>query len=375
MRVGFDLNPVTSTRTGIGNYCYYLMKGLLSLHPEMEILGLSSGGVQVELGELSGRVSHRHVGVPTRLLYSWWQAVGRPEADRLLGGVDVFHATNFFLPPSRLAARVLTVHDLAFLARPELCDPVVVRPFSRRIRKFAREADGLLVYSNSTKRDVMQYLDVDPSRIVTAALAVDEALCPMLPEAARSQLAERFGLQGPFILFVGTIEARKNALNLVRAFGRLAKEIPHKLVLVGGRGYRSGEVFAAVSELGLDGRVVEMGYLPDYLQLRAFYSAADLFVFPTHYEGFGLPVLEAMACGCPVVTSANSSMREVAGEAALYAEPDSAEDLAQKIRRALGDTALREDLVVLGQDRAKAFSWEACAAATYDLYERCAGRI
>jgi len=375
MRVGFDLNPITSHRTGVGNYCYYLLKSLLGLYPETKFSGFSSGSAKVELGSLSGRVAHRHVGVPTRVLYGWWQTFHKPEVDRLLGGLDVYHATNFFLPPTWRAARVLMVHDLAFLARPAYCDPAVVRPFSRKARKFAREADGLLVNSNSTKRDVVQFLDVDPAKIVVAPLAVDEDLCPMLPEAAQEQLAQRFNMKGPFILFVGTIEARKNPANLVRAFGRLAGEFPHKLVLIGERGYGAQEVFEAVAQLGLAGRVVEMGYLPDYLQLRAFYSAADLFVFPTRYEGFGLPVLEAMACGCPVVTSANSSMREVAGEAAFYADPESVESLAAAMRRVLEEAGTRENMTVLGQDRAKLFSWDACAKATYELYQRCAALI
>lgn len=375
MRIGFDLNPLGSHRSGTGTYCFYLLKNLQRLYPESELSGFSSGSSKVDLGGLAEHVRHRRLGVPTRLLYGWWQAFGRPEIDRLLGGLDVYHATNFFLPPARKAVRVLMVHDLAFLARPEYCDPALARPFSRRIKEFVKEADGLLTSSASTKRDVVQYLDVDPAKITVAPLAVDEDLCPMLPEAAQMQLSQRFGLRGPFILFVGTIGSRKNPANLVRAFGSLAKDFPHKLVLVGERGYGAAETFEAVAELGLEGRVVEVGYVPDYLQLRAFYSAAEVFVFPTRYEGFGLPVLEAMACGCAAVTSANSSMREVAGEAAMYADPESVEDLARAIRRVLEDPATREDLEVLGQDRAKMFCWEDCARATYKLYEHCLAMI
>lgn len=375
MRVGFDLTPFTSHRTGVGNYCYYVLKNLVALYPETQFFGFSSGSVQVDLGSLASRVAHRHVGVPTRVLNGWWQTFGKPEVDRLLGGLDVYHATDFFLPPTSRAARVLMVHDLAFLAQPAYCDPAVVKPSARKARKFAREADGLLVSSNSTKKDVVRYLDVDPAKIVVAPVAVDEDLCPMLREAAQQQLERRFNLKGPFILFVGMIEARKNPANVVRAFGRLAGEFPHKLVLIGARGYRAREVFEAVAQLGLQERVAEMGYLPDYFQLRAFYSAADVFVFPTRYEGFGLPVLEAMACGCPVVTSANSSMREVGGEAALYADPESVEGLAAAMRRVLEETGTRENMTVLGQDRAKLFSWEGCAKATYELYQRCAALI
>jgi len=375
MRIGFDLNPLTSHRSGAGTYCFYLLKNLLKLYPDNELCGFSSGSGSVDLGGLVAQVRHRRLNVPTRVLYGFWQAFGRPDLDRILGGLDVYHATNYLLPPTQRAVRVLMVHDLAYFARPEYCDPALARPFSRKIKKLAREAEGLLTSSASTKHDVVRYLDVDPARITVAPLAVDEDLCPMLPEAAQMQLSQRFGLSGPFILFVGAIGSRKNPANLVRAFGALAKDIPHKLVLVGERAYGAGETFEAVAELGLEGRVVELGYLPDYLQLRAFYSAAEVFVFPTRYEGFGLPVLEAMACGCAVITSANSSMREVAGEAALYADPESVEELAAAIRRVLEDPATRENLEVLGQDRAKMFSWEDCARATYGLYQQCLAMI
>ena len=229
--------------------------------------------------------------------------------------------------------------------------------------------------SHSIKKNVVQYLDVDPAKIVVAPVGVDADLCPMMPESARQQVERHFGLKGPFILYVGTIEAQKNAANLVRAFGRLSGEFPHKLVLIGKRGNGAPEVFQTVAQLGLEGRVLEMGYLLDYLQLRAFYSGADLFVFPARHECFGLPVLEAMACGCPVVTSPNSSMRELAGEAALYTDPESVEGLAATMRRVLEETSTRESMTVLGQDRAKQFSWETCAKATDELYQRCAALV
>lgn len=370
MRVGLDISPITPTRTGVGMFCYYLLKHLLSQAPDCTFSGFSSGGAKVDLGPMSGAVTQCHLPVPTRMLYKLWSLFGRPKVDALLGGVDVYHATNFFLPPTGTARRVVSIYDLSFLAVPELCSPKIVGPFSKGVRRFAREADAVMACSEATKRDIVTRLDVDPAKVAVAAGAVDEGFGPMEASAARTYVAERYGVEGPYILFVGTLEPRKNVPGLLRAFGRLAREFPHKLVLVGPVGWNTGGIFETLASLHLDDRIVRVGYVRSHDELPAFYSAADAFVFPTFYEGFGLPVLEALTCGCPVVTSPNSSVPEAAGDAAQYADPRDSDAIAAAVGRVLGDAALRASMVAKGLEHARGFSWAGCAATTLAVYRR-----
>ncbi|MBI5094186.1 MAG: glycosyltransferase family 4 protein [Candidatus Hydrogenedentes bacterium] len=368
MRIGFDIGPISKNRTGVGNYCFYLLKNLIALDPSDQFIGFASGRRRPELDALSGKLPYRWLSCPTRLLYKSWTYLRRPRVDRMLGGVDLYHATNYFLPPTEKARRVVTIHDLAFLATPGLCSPSIVGPFSANIRRFARDADGVLVYSQSTKNDVLRFLDVPAERVTVAPMAVDEDFVPMPRESAIAHLKTAYHIEGPFLLFVSTLEPRKNVPTLLRAFARLT-DLPHRLVMIGSIGWNSDPIFEAIRELGLEDRIIRPGFVP-HLELPAFFCAANAFVFPTLYEGFGLPLLEALTCGCPVVASDNSSVPEVTGGAALTMDAMDIEGIADAVRRVISDTALRESLVARGLEHAKRFSWPNCAATTLDLYRK-----
>jgi len=306
------------------------------------------------------------------VLYQIWRALGAPKVDTFLGGVDVYHATNFFLPPTKTARRVVSIYDLSFLAVPALCSPKIVGPFSRGIRRFATEAGAVMACSEATKADIVARLGVDPAKVTVAPGAVDETFVPMEREAARRHVATHYGIVGPFLLFVGTLEPRKNVPGLLRAFARLAPSIPHTLVLVGPVGWNAEPIFETLGSLRLGDRVKRIGYVASHAELPAFYGAADAFVFPTFYEGFGLPLVEALMCGCPVVTSDNSSVPEATGGAAVYADPSDPEDMAAGMQRVLEDTALRASLIARGRAHAQQFSWAACAQTTLGVYRRLA---
>ena len=371
MHIGFDVAPITRTRTGVGNYCFYLLKHLLSLAGNGSFTGFSAGRSRVDLGELGDRLPFRRIPIPARVLYALWDRSLFPPMDRLLRGLDVYHATNYFLPPAGRAKRALTIHDLAHLAVPEVCDHRIVKPFAAGLRRFASAADALLVYSESTKRDIVDYFDIDPKRITVTPMAVDDAFVVMPRDEAVERLAVRHGITGPILLFVSTLEPRKNVMGLVRAFALLQHEIPHRLVLVGGVGRNSDEVFSEIEILGISGRVVHVGFV-SHLELPAFYCAADAFVFPTHYEGFGIPLLEALVCGCPVVTSDNSSVPEVTGGAALCVDSNDIESFADAVRTVLNDSDLRDSMVAKGKAHAQTYSWRRCAEQTYAVYESLA---
>ena len=370
MRIGIDISPITAVRTGVGQYCFYLLKNVLALATDCEFAGFSSGSARVELGPLAANISHHHIPLPTRVVYSLWTALGRPKVDTFLGGVDVYHATNYFLPPTRTARRVVSVHDLAFLRIPGLCSPKIRGILSKRIRGFVQEADAVITCSEATRADAIELLDADPSKITTIYDAVDEMFAPMDREAAAAYVAEHYGIRQPYLLFVSTLEPRKNVPTLLRAFAQLKNDIPHTLVLAGGVGWNAEPIFQTLAELNLASRVAQIGFVRSHAELPAFYSAADAFVFPTLYEGFGLSILEAMTCGCPVVTSNNSSIPEVTGGAALCVDALDTDAFANALRRLLEDAPLRESMIAHGREHAQRFSWKKCAQQTLDIYRQ-----
>lgn len=371
MQVGYDMGPITKSRTGVGNFCYSLLEALLDLPDAPAVKGLATGLGAPSLDALANRVTCRHLPVPTRAMYAIWNAFRFPSVESLIGNLDLYHATNYYLPPSRRGRRVLSIYDLAFLVRPEWCSPKVVGPFSKNIRRFAHEADLLLASSESTKHDIVNLLEVPDEKVRVAYGAANVSLQPVPREEAKQCVAEGFGIRDPYLLFVGTIEPRKNVQGLIRAFRRVAKSLPHRLVLAGSIGWNAGNTPVEFGTPGIADKVTHTGFVT-YDELSALYSAADVFVFPSFYEGFGLPVLEAMTCGCPVVTSNASCLPEVGGEAAVYCDPGDEEGLSIAIERVINDRELRASMIAAGYDRVQQFSWRSCAEATLSAYREIA---
>jgi glycosyltransferase involved in cell wall biosynthesis len=251
---------------------------------------------------------------------------------------------------------------------PERCSPRIAGTFARGVRRFAQEADAVLACSEATRRDTIELLDVPPEKVTVTYEGVDEDFAPVEREEAATEVARAYGVREPYVLFVSTLEPRKNVPSLLRAFAQIAPSIPHRLVLAGGMGWKTEAILAAIREVALGDRLVMTGFVPSRRMLACLYSAADVFAFPTWYEGFGLSILEAMTCGCPVVASDNSSVPEVVGDAGLLCAADDVEGLAGNILRVIEDSSLRNELADRGRARALLFSWEACALKTLYVY-------
>ncbi len=367
MRVAIDIGPIRPPRTGIGNYSFFLLDAMVRTSPETEFIGYWAGEKTVDLETLAPHIHQRRYPLPTRVLYALWERVGSPKMDRWLGGADVVHGTNYALPPVSKAKRVLTIHDLAMVVAPELCPPNVVRPFVRRLTRMAQEADRVIAVSEATARDTAEYLGVPAERISVTLEAPDPAMRPLPREFAASLLRREYGIEGPFFLSVGTIEPRKNLGQFIEALASLKETIPHRAVVVGQDGWRAEEVWELAYRLGVSDRIIRPGYI-NRENLAAFYSAADAFVFPSRYEGFGIPLVEAMACGCPIVATDTTSIPEVTGDAAALVPLDDAEALAKALRRVATDPRKREGLAQRGLDRVAQFTWQTCAEQTLAVY-------
>jgi glycosyltransferase involved in cell wall biosynthesis len=286
-------------------------------------------------------------------------------------GLDVFHA-QYVLPPFTRCKTLLTVCDLAYEHHPETFRAIEAARCKLMIPRSARKAGHIVTLSEFSKRDISERYGIAPEKITVTYCGPDENFAPVDRSQAREELARKYKIEGPFLLYVGRIQARKNLIRLVEALAALKKRgAPHKLVIVGKQDFQVEQLTAKVAELGLDKDVIFTGYVPTE-DLPKFYSAAEAFVFPSIFEGFGLPVIEAMACGAAVVTSYGSSLEEVAGDAALLADPHSTDSIVTAIDRVLRDDTWREELRRRGIERAKQFSYRDAAAQTIRLYRQLA---
>jgi glycosyltransferase involved in cell wall biosynthesis len=366
VRVALDATPLLGTRTGIGHYVAHLAAALAK-EPELDVvLTAFTWRGQAELraiqleGTDAGEASRLHVRskrAPARLLRSAWSRGGVPPVEMFSGAVDVFHGTNFVLPPTRHAAGVVTIHDLGFVLHPETVDRTSLA-YQRLVPRALERARVIVTPSNAAADDLVEVYQTDRDRIVVTPLGVDPAWTATTP--ASPQWLEAHGIPPRYLLFVGTLEPRKNAPVLIAAHALLRRDDPNTppLVLAGAPGW--GDV-----EFNPD-EVVWPGYLPQ-ADLRALTAGAVALVLPSRYEGFGLPALEALACGVPVVVSDIPVLREVTGGLAQYVPVGDVDALAATLRITLdADDTGREER----RAWAATFTWERCATQTLAAYRR-----
>jgi glycosyltransferase involved in cell wall biosynthesis len=285
-------------------------------------------------------------------------------------GIDVLHST-FTPPPVARTREVLTLHCLSSFVHPEFYSPLIAWRLNTLLRIGMRRAGQIVCVSDATRHDVHERFKVPLERLAVAYNGVGSQFVPTPPDDARRIVAERLGIDYPYLLFVGKLEPRKNVERLIEAYARVRAETrtDARLLLAGHRTAVTPRIDALVRKLGVDRYVTRIGYVPGDL-LPPLYSAARMFLFPSLWEGFGIPIVEAMACGTPVITSSATCLPEIAGRAAVIVDPRSTDSLADAIARLDASEAERQRLVRLGFERAAWFTWERSASATLDAYRR-----
>jgi glycosyltransferase involved in cell wall biosynthesis len=297
----------------------------------------------------------------------------------LRGSFDLLHVT-YNAPPLNPCPTVVTIHDISFEHYPQFFSPRDLLILKTLVPLSARRAACVLTGSEYTRRELIDRYGLAPQKITVTYYAADEQFHPVLDPAALQAVRAKYGIgDAPFVLALGNLQPRKNMARLVAAFAAVARDdispgnVISKLVIAGKAQWRESEVFQAVRQAGLEKRVVFPGYVED-ADLPALYSAATVFVYPSLYEGFGLPPLEAMACGAPVISTNAASLPEVVADAALLIDPSDTVALAQALSDVLTRPALQADLIERGLRRAARFSWERCAAETLAAYVDVAAR-
>jgi glycosyltransferase involved in cell wall biosynthesis len=374
VKVAFHVDQLWFTAPGgIGTYVREMLHALPASDPSLELVRFRSRWRGPYPDDAPYTTDGRYPGVEVprsiRTLYPSWDLLGRPALPASLDDAAIVHATNHAaVPPVHGDQRlVVTVHDLAFQRFPELFPHDWRWLYRAGLRAAAKHADAILVPSQSTADDLTASTSIPASRVHVTPLAPSLVSSDQDPAGTSARL----GVTPPYVLSVGTLEPRKNLVRLVRAYRQVAPDVPHALVLAGATGWRSEELDAELARHG-PGTVVRTGSLSSG-DLDVLYRGADVFAYPSLYEGFGLPVLEAMARGVPTLASNTSSLPQVAGDAALLVDPTDVSEIAEGLARLLTEPAFAEDLRQRGLQRAATFTWAATARATLSVYRHLTG--
>jgi glycosyltransferase involved in cell wall biosynthesis len=373
-RVAIDARWAVRRMNGIGQYILQLAGRMPALDPELHLtllvdraMGphlLPTGCEQAVLGSYLGD------GIPAARFYSpFWLNL---EVPRYLSrySVDLFHGANFVIPRSTRCRTVATVHDMSFFRTPWVYGPLYQYYMRRQVRTTIGRADALITISHRTRDDIAELQSAHAESIEVIHCGVDPRFRTQHPESYLRSVQATFELPARYILQVGVIEQKKNLATVLRAStAALSAGLADAVVFAGRDGLGAAGIRRLASRLGLDGKARFLGYIPQDL-LPGLYSLSTLFVFPSHYEGFGLPVLEAMASGVPVIASSTSAIPEVAGDAAMLIDPADVNGLTRAIMTALTDEGLRAQLRDRGLSRARMFSWDEAAAKHVAAYRR-----
>ncbi len=370
MRVGLDGYPLCEPLTGVGHYTFELARALARNYPADQFELIAPFAFQPSVtarlhSEPIANLSLVSLGLKN-VRGRWWSFYLPRHLKR--ASIDLFHGTNYELPLWNRRRTVLTVHDLSALLYPELHRRQLARRMRLRLPLAVKLAKAIITPTEAIKRELCAHLKVRPAKVTAVHEAPRESFQPLPPREC-AVVRKRLGVKDDFLLFVGTLEPRKNLLTLLKAYGQIIRETSHRpqLVLAGGEGWAMQSTLAAMTAEDLPEQPCLAGFLDDH-ELRALYSSCQAFIYPSLYEGFGLPPLEAMACGAPVIAGRVPAMQETIEGAAMIIEPLDVSALARSIETLLDDQGYRDELIQKGRERAARFSWDQAAHLTYETY-------
>lgn len=368
MRIGLELQPVTAGRSGIGTYTYEITRRLKNTD-SMEFEGLlfdflnKSGFDDKEQYSYSFRCC---TCMPYGIYRRIWNIIPIYYNNLFHTHNDVFHFFNYIVPPRVHGKVITTVYDMTYKLFPETMDPKNLRRLNEGMAYSLSRSDKIITITNSSKQDILKYFDIPESKvkIVSPSFSITDT-------TLQKEYLSKWGISLPYILFLGNLEPRKNITNLIQAYALLKKEhhVNQVLVVAGQKGWRYNQIFKQITELGLQKDVIFTGYVTDE-EKTLLYKNAEVFAFPSLYEGFGMPILEAQKCGTPVLTSCTSSMPEVAGESALLVNPLDYHDISNKLYRMLADSVLRKELILKGLENIKRYTWDEAVKKMMNIYKR-----
>jgi glycosyltransferase involved in cell wall biosynthesis len=378
MRIGIDARVLAfcDCPTGLYQYTYNLVNALQEIDSSNEYVLLFNAFRKryrkyVKEYTFNRNFLKKNCALPGRVLDIMFHKVKLP-IDFYLGSVDVFHGPSFELLPGISGKAVVTIHDLMFLSNPGLLPEKTVEIFNYRLKRSLQKADRFIAVSEFTKSELQDRCNIPSSRISVVYNGVGREFSTIKSAEKAGALREKFGIKNRYLLYFGNVEPKKNIMRIIEAFNILknSERIEHDLVIAGRKSYADyyEKLIKRIRELGLKGRVFFTGTVHPY-EAPLLYKGADVFIFPSLYEGFGIPVLEAMACGIPVVASNIAPIKEVCGDAAILVNPLNSEETASGMLSVLSDSSVKDRLIKAGLARVSGFTWEKTAKNTLSIYE------
>lgn len=374
MRIALDYTAGIRQGAGIGQYVRCLVDAMLAQDTSNQYTLITSGRpTQEHAFPVASNVHGHSVGLPDRYLNILWYRWRFPlYANYFTGPMDIYHGLDFGLPPLKgKQHKVVTVYDLAFLEHPETAVPSLATYLNKVVSEAVAAADVVAAISYTTKQALITHYKASPEKITVIPCGVGPQFQRITDQTRLEDTRRKFKLEHPFIFSVGTLEPRKNHLGLIKAFykAQQSTKITMMLAIAGGKGWMYEETQNLVAELKLENKVRFLGRVSES-ELITLYSLADIFAFPSFFEGFGIPPLEAMACGSPVITSNTSSLPEIAGNAALLVDPHDIHAISQAITEVMENETLREDLRQRGYAQAQRYTWSQAATKMLSVYQQ-----
>lgn len=376
MKIGIDISCfLVKRKTGVSWYAYYLVTNLAKIDKEnLYILFGCSIGKYKEKFYLQRKIKSENFYISVKILpnklVSSLQTIFPVEI--LHGKFDLIHIlVQPYYCLNIYGKQIITFHDLGYIIFPSWFHPLEVETFKFAVIRAIRKSDKIITVSNSTKEDLINYFNVKPEKISVVYEGVDDFFHRVEDKERIENIKRKYGIYKKYLLCVCTVEPKKNHIRLVNTFAKIKEKIPdYQLVICGKLGWKKKEFLKKLNELPVRVRkdIVLTNYVP-YQDLPLLYSGSDIFIYPSLYEGFGLPILEAMRCGVPVITSNVSSMPEVAGDAALLVNPRDEEEIGWAILKLIEDNELRKKLIEKGLKRSEMFTWENTAKRTLEIYK------
>lgn len=377
IKIGLDIQPILKDKTGVGWYTQKIVENLQSNIFEFEGYGfnfLNRNRIDDEVKNLNFNYKINSL-MPYGVYRRIWHILPVSFNALFESDADIFHFFNYIVPPKIRGRIIVTIYDMVYKLFPETMARSNYKRLEKELKSSADRADKIVTISMNSKKEIMEYLDVAEDRIDIVYPGIDANIYSKdFPPQRFEETKAKYRLPSRYILYLGTLEPRKNIGRIIDAYVLFIKEADEEinLVIAGKKGWMFDEIFKKVEDYGLEDKIIFTGYV-DEGDKPLIYKMSDLFIFPSLYEGFGMPVLEAMAAGVPVITSNTSALPEVAGDAALLINPLDVEDIAYAIKKLMKDEALRNSLIQKGQKRSRDFSWKKSAEKLLDIYREVGG--
>ena len=373
MRIGFDAKRAFMNSSGLGNYSRTLIRSLIDQFPENKYVAFTPGS-RDNLGKDLTESGKLKMIFPPKLMRSILSSLWRSSfvsEDIRAEQLNIFHGLSAELPKRipRQTKKVVTIHDLIFLRHPEWYPLIDRYTYYRKSRRACKEADAIVAVSEQTRKDIMYYFNTPAENIHVIYQGVDTSFSTDADRTAILNFKTKNNLPEKYILYVGTIEERKDLLTLVKALAELEDV---KLVVIGKRKSYAEKVESFIRDNKLESKIIFPGHVST-AELNLFYLGASVFVYPSLYEGFGIPIIEALTCGVPVVATGSTALPEAGGPSSLYFKPGDHNELAGKIKQVLNDEVLRKKMISEGHEHIKRFSPALAATNMMDLYKKLAG--